>query len=309
MKSSDIILVTGARGLVGSAVVEHLKHSGHLVAAVDHLDCELQDLQATLGLFKRVRPDHVFHAAARVFGIMGNMQNQGRTYLENTLINTHVIEAARLSGAKKITVMGTNAVYPYPPHLPFNERDIFYGRPHASESGYAHAKRGMLAMLEAYGESYGLEWAYVVSCNLYGPRDNFNIETGHVIPSLIRKFHVALMTDTPVTIWGDGSAMRNFMFVKDLARAVHSIMEHEIDAINIGDGGVWSIRQIVDKLCAITGVNRVEWDATKPNGQQHREANLKRLNALGFKPMYSIDEGLRATWDWYCGHQHDLLHR
>ena len=293
------ILVTGANGLVGYAVANHLLASGLAVAPILHRHCDLRDMHETINLFKDVRPVHVFHAAAKVFGIMGNMRNQGLSYLENTLINTNVIEASRLVGVKKITVMGTNAVYPYPPILPFNENDIFNGRPHASESGYAHAKRGMLAMLEAYEESYGIEWAYIVACNLFGPRDKFDPENGHVIPSLIRKFHDAKATGQPVTVWGDGSAQRNFFYIEDMARAATLIMERGTGAINVGDGGVWSIRQIVEKLVAITGYDRVEWDATKPNGQLYREASLARLTALGFTPAYTIDEGLRATWEGY----------
>lgn len=303
MKKADTILVTGAAGLVGSAVVEHFETQDCTVVALTHKDCDLMNLARTRDVFNGVRPVHVFHAAARVYGIMGNMRNQGKSYFENTSINTNVIEAARGCGVKKITVMGTNAVYPYPPILPFNERDIFDGRPHTSESGYAHAKRGMLAMLEAYGESYGIEWAYIVACNLFGPRDKFDPENGHVLPSLIYKFHQAKKNDTAVSVWGDGSARRNFFYIKDLARAAHVIMDGCQDAINVGDGNVWSIRQIVEKLSAITGVDRIEWDATKPNGQLYREASLKLLNATGFKPMYSIDDALQETWDWFIEQQ------
>ena len=304
MNKSDTILVTGAAGLAGSAVVEHFEKEGFTnIAPLTHKDCDLMNAARTNNVFRGVRPVHVFHAAARVYGIMGNMRNQGKSFLENTLINTNVIEAARESGAKKITVMGTNAVYPYPPKLPFNERDIFDGRPHDSESGYAHAKRAMLAQLEAYGTSYGIEWAYIVACNLFGPRDKFDPENGHVLPSLIRKFYEAKRTyGGRVMVWGDGSAQRNFLYIKDLARAAHVIMDSEQDAINVGDGNVWSIRQIVEKLSAITGVDRIEWDSTKPNGQLYREASLKRLNATGFKCAYSIDDALQETWSWYCNH-------
>ncbi len=311
MMKSDPILVTGARGLVGSAVVEHLKHSGYIVAAVNRTHCDLLNFQETVKLFESInpRPVYVFHAAARVFGIMGNMNNQGRSYLENTLINTHVIEAARQIGVKKITVMGTNAVYPFPPTLPFSENTIFNGRPHSSESAYAHAKRGMLAMLEAYQESYGLEWAYLVSCNLFGPRDKFDPVNGHVIPSLIRKFYEAKATFSPVTVWGDGSAQRDFLYVKDVARIAEMVMGSAIGEelvegcssgpINIASGTVMSIREIVEILSDITGVRDIVWDSTKPNGQIRRYADLSRLNALGFKPAYSIADGLRETWEWY----------
>jgi GDP-L-fucose synthase len=306
METGDTILVTGAFGLVGSAVVEHLEASGfRYVVSLAH--CDLRDPTRTLAAFRDVQPAYIFHAAARVYGILGNMNNQGKSYLENTLINTNVIEAARYVGVKKITVMGTNAVYPFPPVLPFKEDTIFDGRPHSSESGYAHAKRGMLAMLEAYQESYGIDWAYIVSCNLYGPRDKFDPVNGHVIPALIRNFYEASLTGKPVVVWGDGSAHRNFLYVKDLARIVLLIMNGiRNQAINVGDGTVHSIREVVDTLSVIAGYTDIRWDATKPNGQAYRAADLSRLDATGFKCQYSLEQGLRETWDWY--YQEALTH-
>ncbi len=304
MKNDDTILVTGAHGLVGSAVVNHLRASGFVnVVGPSSKDCDLRKAGETGSLFRYWRPDYVFHAAARVFGIVGNMNNQGLSYFENTLINTNVIEAARLVGVKKITAMGTNAAYPFPTMVPFRESLIFDGRPHSSESGYAHAKRGMLAMLEAYEESYGLDWAYLVSCNLYGPRDKFDPINGHVVPSLIRKFHEASGSGKPVTIWGDGSAQRDFLYVKDTAHAAFLIMERGHGAINLGDGTVRSIRTVVDALSVISGVTNIVWDSTKPNGQLYRTADLSRLSALGFNPSYSLEEGLKETWDWFCHEQ------
>ena len=152
MKHTDKILVTGAGGLVGSALVDHLREQGHEnVVALRHADCDLLDTAAALAAFEAHRPDYVFHAAARVYGIMGNMKNQGLSFFDNVMINTNVVEASRRAGVKKITVMGTGAVYPFPsPGLPLKEDMIFLGRPHHAESAYANAKRAMLAMLEAY---------------------------------------------------------------------------------------------------------------------------------------------------------------
>jgi GDP-L-fucose synthase len=300
MNKDDTILVTGAGGLVGTAVVEHLTTEGFAnVVPLYHEDCDLTNGTRTHDLFMGIRPKHIFHAAACVFGIMGNMNNQGKSFLVNTRINCNVIDAAKECKAEKITVMGTNAVYPFPPKLPFNERDIFDGRPHSSESGYAHAKRGMLAMLEAYEQSYSLPWAYIVSCNLYGARDKFDPVNGHVVPSLIRKFHYAWLHGAPVTVWGDGSARRNFLYVKDLARLSLTVMESVHGAINVGDGTVYSIRQVVDTLSKITGVTDIKWDGTKPNGQIYRAADLSLLDATGFRPVYSLEQGLKETWDWY----------
>lgn len=303
MKRDAVIMVTGAGGLVGSTLQEHLASEGFTrVVPVLRKDCDLSDPRSTDQLFARTRPAHVFHAAGRVYGILGNMMNQGLSFYDNSMINTNVVEAARRHGVEKITVMGTGAVYPYPPPgVPLREHMIHFGIPHASERGYANAKRAMLAMLEAYEESYGLKWAYIVSCNLFGPRDRFDVNFGHVVPALIRKFHDARCNGGSVDVWGDGSAQRDFMYSRDAARAFQTIMESVDGAVNIGSGVVYSIREIVDMLGAITGLaERVRWDPTKPNGQEYREYDLSRMRLAGFQCRHSIAEGLRETWEWYC---------
>ena len=305
MKSDSRVLITGASGLVGSAVVEHFRRLGFShVISFDRSVCDLTDKAATERAFSRARPDHVFHAAGRVYGILGNMNNHGLSFYDNLLINTNVIEAARLAGVGKITVMGTGAVYPYPsPDKLLKESTIFLGRPHVSERGYADAKRAMLAMLEAYADSYGLKWAYVVSCNLFGPRDRFDEVNGHVVPSLIRKFHLAKTTKVPINVWGDGSARRDFMYVRDAARVIQMIMESLEGPVNIGSGRVLSIRDIVDMLGDITGLaDLVRWDPGKPNGQEFRGYSLERIATLDFSCDYTIAEGLKETWEWYVEH-------
>lgn len=303
MQTSDRILVTGARGLVGSAVVEELRAKGYgNVVGIGREDCDLMNRSDTEALFADLRPQHVFHAAARVYGIVGNMRNRALSFHDNVSINTNVIHATHLAGAKKITVMGTGAVYPYPsPRLPLVEEDIFLGRPHPAEESYAHAKRAALAMLEAYEADHGLEWAYVISCNMFGPRDKFDIHFGHVVPSLIAKFHHAKETNGLVVVWGDGSAQRDFLYVKDCASAVRHIMERGKGAMNMGSGIVYRIKDIVTAIGRVTGMeDRIEWDPTKPNGQDYRAYDLSRLAALGFAPTYTLESGLRETWEWYC---------
>lgn len=302
MDSAARIAVTGGRGLVGSALVDLLRDEGFRdVVPVGREECDLSDVPATRRYFEALKPDYVFHAAARVYGIMGNMKNQGLSFYDNNLINTAVVDAAHRADVKKITVMGTGAIYPFPPpSLPLREETVFDGRPHPSESGYAHAKRAMLAMLEAYEESYGLGWAYIASCNLFGPRDKFDIEGGHVVPSLIAKFRTAELTGGPVTVWGDGSARRDFMYVKDAARVALTVMRELDGVVNMGSGSVWSIREIVEALGRITGLaDRVVWDGSKPNGQAYRAYDLSRLASTGFACRYPIEEGLRETWAWY----------
>jgi GDP-L-fucose synthase len=303
LQKTEKILVTGAGGLVGSALADHLRDEGYEnVVLLRRDDCDLVDTRSVFALFDKTRPDHVFHAAARVYGIMGNMKNQGLSFYDNCMINTNVVEASRRAGVKKITVMGTGAVYPYPsPGLPLKEDMIFLGRPHPAESAYANAKRAMLAMLEAYQESYGLNWAYIVSCNLFGPRDKFDTEFGHVVPSLIKKFHDAKKTGTSVLVWGDGSAQRDFMYVKDTARVALTVMKDIHGPANIGSGRVFRIREIVETLAEIAGMSdRVDWDASKPNGQDYRAYDLTKITNAGFACKYSIRDGLQETWDWYC---------
>ena len=303
MNKSDKIVVTGAAGLMGSALVDHLRAEGYgNVVPLKRADCDLHDTPATFAFLERSRPDHVFHAAARVYGLGGSMKHQGASFYANCVINENVIEGSRRAGARKVTAMGTGAVYPFPsPGLPLKEDMIFLGRPHPAQAGYANAKRAMLAMLEAYQESYGLKWAYIVSGNLFGPRDRFDIELGNVVPSLIKKFYDAKKSGGTVQVWGDGSAERDFIYVKDAARAALAVMSGVDGAVNMGSGGVYSIRAVVDALSELTGMSgRIEWDRSKPNGQAYRAYDLTKLHAAGFAPKYSLRAGLEETWNWYC---------
>ena len=240
---------------------------------------------------------------------MGNIQNKALSFLDNVMINTNVVDAAHRVGVKKITAMGTGAVYPYPsPGLPLKEDMIFMGEPHAAENSYAHAKRAKLAMLRAYEESYGMEWAYVVSCNLFGPRDKFDTEFGHVVPSLIKKFYDAKRCGEKVIVWGDGSAKRDFMYVSDAARVVLAIMRNISGPVNIGSGSIHSIRDVVEMISDITDMKgQVIWDETKPNGQDYRAYDLNKINSTGFDCQFTIRQGIEKTWDWYCKNSNQTL--
>jgi GDP-L-fucose synthase len=159
----------------------------------------------------------------------------------------------------------------------------------------------MLAMLEAYEESYGLKWAYIVSGNLFGARDRFDIEFGNVVPSLIKKFYDAKKSGGTVQVWGDGSAQRDFIYVKDAARVALGVMNNIEGPVNMGSGQVYSIREVVDTLSELTGMGgRIEWDHSKPNGQAYRAYDLSKIKHLGLKPVYSLRAGLEETWNWYC---------
>lgn len=300
------ILITGAGGLAGKNLVAHLQQQGFTqLIGLTSADCDLTDAAATLSCFKRHQPDYVFHLAGHVFGIMGNMKNQAAAWFNNTRINSFVIDAAQQVGVRKLLAMGTVAMYPDPlPGNPLREDMIWQGAPHHSEYGYAQAKRGMLAQLESYHSTHGLDYAVALSTNLYGPHDRFNIATGHVIPSLIRKFYEARRDGGTVTVWGDGSPQRDFLYVPDMARGLQLIMEKGEGAVNLASGVTVRIRDAVDILTAHTGLEgRVVWDTSKPNGQALRAYDISKLQAAGFCDPTPLAAGLTATYEWYAANE------
>lgn len=294
------VLVTGGTGLVGRALVQELEVQGFKnVKSIGSRDCDLRDTAAVREIMEGVKPDYVFHIAARVHGLGGNAKYKSDILVDNTLINVNVIEQARLVGVKKIVAMGSGCVYPeLKGQQELFEEQVWNGPPHISEDSYAHAKRMMLAQLNAAREQYGLSSAFVISGNLYGPHDNFNTEEGHVIPSLVAKFHAAKKLGTSVKVWGSGVAIRDFTHSKDMARALIVILRGIEGAVNTGSGQRHPIKDIVRTLEEHTGVP-VEWDASKPDGQLVRYYNLDRLSAAGFEATTSLDDGVKKTYDWY----------
>ncbi len=269
------------------------------VVGVSSSDVDLTDFHATRDCFAHHRPKVVYHLAARVAGIMGNMRAQGQGYLDNVLMNTNVVEAARLAGVTKVVAMGSSAIYSDAVTLPMTEEQIWAGAPHPAEAGYAHAKRGMLAHLEAYRDQYGLDYAYCVSTNLFGPHDKFDEKHGHVIPSLLSKFHRAVREGTSITVWGTGSPMRDFLYSKDAAVAMRLIGDQFTGPINLATGEAVSIRDTVELIREVSGFDGpLEWDATKPDGQKLRQYDVGKLQALGFRPAHDLRRALQETYDW-----------
>ena len=211
---------------------------------------------------------------------------------------------ANRAEVKKVVAMGTASMYPDPePGLPLAEGDVWKGPPYSSEYGYAQAKRGMLAQLQAYESSYGMPYAFAFSTNLYGPHDRFNTETGHVIPSLVKKFHDAKQQKTLVTVWGDGSAHRDFLYVKDAVRALYVIMNNVTGPVNLATGMTRTIRDVVDILAAYTGMKeQIVWDTSKPSGYIFRAYDVSRLRVAGFKCYYALEQALPETYEWYASH-------
>ena len=303
MQPNDAILITGGSGLAGIHLKQYLQSQGFgRILTPTSAECDLTDRKAVRDYFQRNHPDYVFHMAGFVRGIVGIMRNQGEAYLKNNLINTHIVDACHEFGVKKVVAMGSIAVYPdAEAGTTLSEDDIWKGPPHYSEYGYAQAKRGMLAQLQTYEDSYGMNYAFVFSTNLYGPHDRFNTETGHVIPSLVKKFYDAKQAKTEVTVWGDGSALRDFLYIKDTARALHVIMNKVTGPINLATGTSNKIRDVVDILAAHTGMqDRIVWDASMPNGSLFRAYDVSRLRATGFLPEYTLEHGLQETYDWYA---------
>ena len=294
------ILITGASGLLGQALLDEVRHHADLpVIGVSSRDVDLTHFEPTRLLFDRLKPRVVYHLAARVAGIMGNLRSQGRAYLDNIRMNTNVVEAARLAGARKVVAMGSTAIYSDTAKLPMAEDEIWVGPPHPAEAGYAHAKRAMLAQLDAYRDEYGLDYAYCVSTNLYGPHDKFDEQHGHVIPSLLSKFQRAARDGTAIEVWGSGTPRRDFLYSKDAALAMRLIGERFTGPINMATGSTVSIAEAVETIRDATGfTGEIRWDRTKPDGQKLRAYDVSRLASIGFQPRYSFAEGIWETYAW-----------
>jgi GDP-L-fucose synthase len=301
MKNTDRVLITGGTGLVGTALSRELAESGYeTVFALGSAECDLRQAEEVLARFEQLKPDYVFHLAARVHGLGGNSKYKSDVLVDNARININVIEASRLFGVKKIVAMGSGCVYPdLGTQEELDESQIWSGPPHPSEDSYAHSKRLMMAQLEAARQQYGLSSAFVISGNLYGPQDNFNQEDGHVLPSLIAKFFDAMKHGTSVRPWGTGAAVRDFTHATDMARALILIMNHFEGSLNAGSGYRHSISEIVAVLEKLTGVS-VDWDSSKPDGQLMRYYNLDNLKGLGFQPNVPLEIGLGETYNWYA---------
>lgn len=297
------VLVTGASGVIGAAVVAELELLGVKCVAVASSDADLRSLDQATRLMELVAPSSVIHLAGRVRGVMGNKDAQGTMFYENLLINTNAIEAARLSGVTKFVAMGSVCVYADGLPQPMREEDVWRERPHGSELGYAQAKRATLAQLEAYREQYGLDYVYAVSTNLYGPNDRFDEIGGHVVPSLISKFHRAVTEGTEMKVWGSGTPTRDFLYSRDAARALLFLLTKGNGTYNLASGTQTTIRQLVETLKKVTGFNEeIVWDSSKPDGQASRSYNIERLTNLGWRPEYDLEEALSETYAWYQSH-------
>jgi GDP-L-fucose synthase len=294
------VLVTGGGGFLGSHLVERLESGGHDVFVARRRDYDLTRFEDAERMFGDATPELVFHLAAEVGGIGANRSNPGRYWYANLMMGAHVLELARIHAAKKVVIAGTVCAYPKFTAVPFSEDDLWNGYPEETNAPYGVAKKSVLVGATAYREQYGLDAIFLLPANLYGPRDNFDLDSSHVIPALIRKM---LEADGDVTLWGDGSPTREFLFVDDCAEALQLAAERydAPEPVNLGTGVETSIRELAETIADLTGfTGNIVWDASMPNGQPRRSLDATRARELfGFRATTLLRDGLEKTIAWY----------
>ncbi len=298
------IFVAGHRGLVGSAIVRHLENAGHRgILGVDRSRVDLRDQAAVNDWFERHTPDYVYLVAGTVGGIMANSTRPAEFLYDNIMIHANVIEAARRTDVTKLLYLGSSCIYPRLSEQPINESSLLAGALEPTNEAYALAKISGIKMCESYRTQYGCNFISAMPTNLYGPNDNFDLESSHVIPALMRKFHDAKVRgDDSVEIWGTGSALREFLHVDDLASACAYLMDNFDDAghINVGTGTDLSIRTLAEMIRdAVHPGASLRFDTTKPDGTPRKVLDTSRLETLGWKPRVRLEDGLLSTYEWY----------
>jgi len=298
------IVVTGGKGFLGSHVVEQFKASGHIVLVPRQEEYDLRRRNEVQRMYQDMEPDTVVHLAARVGGIGANQAHPGDFFYSNAVMGLEMIEGAREYGVKKFVQVGTVCAYPSNPPIPFKEEDIWNGYPEPTNAPYGIAKRMLLEMLQAYRKQYGFNGIYLLPVNLYGPRDNFDPQTSHVVPALIRKVLEAKDKGEPNLIcWGTGKAYREFLYVKDAAEAIVLATEkyNSPNPVNIGTGNEISVNELVELIKKAIGYEGgTIWDTSRPDGSARRCLDVARAEKeFGFKANTSLEEGIQKTVEWY----------
>jgi GDP-L-fucose synthase len=297
------ILVAGASGLVGSAIVRELKRVNMSVIGISSKDLNLLDRSRTFSYVKSIKPTVVIDAAAKVGGIGGNSNYPVEFLTQNIQIQSNLMDSAHEANVERFIFLGSSCIYPKTCPQPIKEEYILTGELEQSNSAYAIAKIAGIELIKSYRKEYNRSWISVMPTNLYGPNDNFNLETSHVLPALIRKFVDAVRIDSPeVVLWGTGSPLREFLHVDDLAKAILVCLKNYDDSqhINIGSGIEISIKDLSIKIADIVGYNgKIIWDPKYPNGTPRKVLDITKITKLGWAPLISLDSGIKSTVEWY----------
>lgn len=304
------ILVTGGAGFLGHRIVSLLEQKGAKKVIVPRsAECDLRIPENCKKIVQGV--DVVVHGAATVGGIGFNQEHPGKLFYDNLVMGVHLMEEARIAGVEKFVAIGTICAYPKHTPVPFKEEDLWNGYPEETNAPYGLAKKMLLVQSQAYRQEYGFNSIFLLPVNLYGPEDNFDPKSSHVIPALIKKFVDAVENKSgEVEVWGTGSATREFLYADDAAEAIVLATEKydKSDPINIGSSFEISIKDLVEVIKDVTGFKGiVKWDTSKPDGQPRRKLDVTRAEKeFGFKSKTSFEEGLKATVDWYIAHRNQL---
>jgi GDP-L-fucose synthase len=304
MNKADRVLVAGHRGLVGSAIVRRLATAGfEQIVLRSHEQLDLRRQKDVDAFFEEQRPDYVLLAAAKVGGILANSTHPADFIRDNLLIQTHVLDAAYRTGVKKLLLLGSSCIYPKHAPQPIKEEYLLTGPLEPTNQAYAVAKIAGLEMVRAYREQLGFKGISVMPTNLYGPNDNFDPQTSHVLPALMRKFHAARIGGDPtVTVWGSGAPRREFLHVDDLADACVFLMDSYdgSEPINIGVGEDLTIRELAESIQRVVGYRgEIQFDSSKPDGTPRKLLDVTRLHSLGWRAKIPLLEGLEQTYAWY----------
>jgi GDP-L-fucose synthase len=304
MQSDAKIYVAGHRGLAGSAIVRELRREGFSnVIGKTHAELDLLDADAVKSFFEKEKPEYVFVAAAKVGGILANDSYPADFLYDNLQIQNHIIENSRLSGVKKLLFLGSSCIYPKLAQQPLKEEYLLTGPLEPTNQWYAIAKIAGIKMCQAYRRQYGCDYICAMPTNLYGINDNYNLQTSHVLPALIRKFHEAKVANAEtVTCWGTGSPKREFLFADDLAAAVVFLMRNYSDEqfVNVGSGtdlDIKSLAEMVQKAVGFKG--KIVWDTSKPDGTPRKLLDSSKIFALGWKPAVYLSKGIALAYEDY----------
>lgn len=303
MENGSKIYIAGHRGLLGSSLLRNLKKEGYnnLVFRTRQ-ELDLRDQTATEEFFKAEKPDYVFLAAARVGGIKANIDCPGEFIYDNLQIQTNVISSSRKNNVKKLVNVGSNCIYPVSAPQPFKECSLLTGPVEQTNESYAVAKLAGIKLCQAFNKQYGTDFISIIPASLFGPNDNFDPEKSHLVPALIRKFHMANEKRERAILWGSGKPRREIMYIDDAAEACIYLMRNYSDSIpiNIGLGHDFSIMEIADIIKKVIGFHgEIGFDTSKPDGIESKLLDSKKINDLGWRPKVSLEEGVQRTYLWF----------